>query len=263
MAIDKLINSSQGDSIISLLGGGSGATSIADSLATIAAKSNTPYNTDNKLNTQYTILTDYAKASAAQAIASSDNVPTALGKLEYKVDTNTEDINTNKNNILFNTDNGVKNVLNFTLNHQSGTVVFDNIGNNTVQLTSSAATSAQVTCALYTGEMSADYYAIKVVASGITLANDNVFVNVVYDIDGGATNQNQNVTDVLVFRNNKIIIKGVYVYVRSGKQPNGTIQVMICPTNLYDVSSKMIPYAMSNAELTAAIQALQAQLANQ
>ena len=39
--------------------------------------------------------------------------------------------------------------------------------------------------------------------------------------------------------------------------------IMICPKPLYDNDSSYQPYAMSNAELTAAIQALQAQLANQ
>jgi hypothetical protein len=38
---------------------------------------------------------------------------------------------------------------------------------------------------------------------------------------------------------------------------------MICLKSLYDADSTYQPYAMSNAELTAAIQALQAQLANQ
>lgn len=44
---------------------------------------------------------------------------------------------------------------------------------------------------------------------------------------------------------------------------NLTFKPMLCTAKDYIISPKFVPYAMSNAELTAAIQALQAQLANQ
>jgi hypothetical protein len=46
-------------------------------------------------------------------------------------------------------------------------------------------------------------------------------------------------------------------------QVNITFKLMICNSDIYAKSGVYQPYAMSNAELTAAIQALQAQLANQ
>ena len=46
-------------------------------------------------------------------------------------------------------------------------------------------------------------------------------------------------------------------------QVNITFKPMICNSDIYAKSSVYQPYAMSNAELTAAIQAIQAQLANQ
>ena len=79
MATDKLMNQSQGADIVT-------------ALQTIAQKSQTPYNTDNKLNTQYTVLTGYSKASSAESVGASDSVPTALGKLEYKTDINQTNI---------------------------------------------------------------------------------------------------------------------------------------------------------------------------
>lgn len=91
MAIDRLINSTQGDSIISALGA-SGA--IATALTTIATSANTPYNLENKLNAQYTTLTGYSKAQSASSISTSNDVTTALGKLEYKADKNISDIST-------------------------------------------------------------------------------------------------------------------------------------------------------------------------
>lgn len=41
------------------------------------------------------------------------------------------------------------------------------------------------------------------------------------------------------------------------------VDLMLCTAEDYAISPKFVPYAMSNAELTAAIQAIQAQLANQ
>lgn len=62
--------------------------------------------------------------------------------------------------------------------------------------------------------------------------------------------------------NNTSINIYVYIAVKTSVS-NLTFRPMICSKAAWDVSQKYVPYGMSNAELTAAIQALQAQLANQ
>ena len=53
------------------------------------------------------------------------------------------------------------------------------------------------------------------------------------------------------------------VNIRPSTAYDGSFRLMICSQKDYTISPKFVPYAMSNAELTEAIQALQAQLANQ
>ena len=91
--------------------GGASASTIATSLATIAAKSNTPYNSDNKLHAQFTDLPTYSKESSSKSIQTTDSVTSALGKLEYKTDQNAFDIATNTNNI-----SSVQNIMSQTYN---------------------------------------------------------------------------------------------------------------------------------------------------
>ena len=54
----------------------------------------------------------------------------------------------------------------------------------------------------------------------------------------------------------------VTIAINSGTSTNFTFKPMICTKSQWDVSHTYQPYALSNAELTAAIQAIQAQLAN-
>ena len=55
---------------------------------------------------------------------------------------------------------------------------------------------------------------------------------------------------------------GCRILVQTNAVVNLTFKPMICDKSLYDVSPTFQPYALSNVELTAAIQAIQAQLAN-
>ena len=82
MATDKLPNSTQ-------------MASVVTALNTIAAKSNTPYSTDNKLPTDFATDTNQTNKFATQA--------------------QLDQIETNKNNILFFQENGSKNALDCTL----------------------------------------------------------------------------------------------------------------------------------------------------
>ena len=53
----------------------------------------------------------------------------------------------------------------------------------------------------------------------------------------------------------------VRLYTNGTTYDNKTITFMICPSNIYNADPKLEPYAMTNAELTAAIRTIQAQLA--
>ena len=77
MATDKLINSSQGDDIITALEG------IATAIPSINTTTEIP-------SSQVVAMTGYAKSTAASpaAIATDDTLNVAIGKLEKKVDNN-------------------------------------------------------------------------------------------------------------------------------------------------------------------------------
>ena len=81
MATDKLMNSSQGDDIISALEG------IATAIPSINTTTEIP-------SSQVTAMTGYAKSTSATpgAITTSDTLNEAVGKLEKKVDNNTSSI---------------------------------------------------------------------------------------------------------------------------------------------------------------------------
>lgn len=58
-------------------------------------------------------------------------------------------------------------------------------------------------------------------------------------------------------------IHAIYMQVAANTTFSLNVDMMICKKAIYDADNSYQPYAMTNAEITAAIQALQAQLANQ
>ena len=219
---------------------------IYDASTNKAATESTVYNEAANA----TLASGYTADSSETSITSATNINDAVEQLDYRT-------TINKTNILSIYDTGYaqKNLLKFTFTSSiNNGVTYTNGGYNVVTLSSEGAIANQSSCIISNIELPTNRYTIKVVANGITLGNDTVFVNVVYKVND--TTQNVNVVDVYA-PNDDIKITDVLVYVRAGQNPNGTIQIMICNTDIYNQSSNMVGYAPSNAELYEMIRALQ------
>lgn len=189
--------------------------------------------------------------SAAQLAAANSGIDSA------KV----EQIETNKNNILFNTNQGVKNLFNLTkVSGTYSTVVFTVNSDKTVTVNGTASPANSVfnldnwTCT------KAGKYVISGAPSGGSWAPSpntyriRVAVNAAWKGDdvGNGYALTLAVGDVV-----NLQINTSTSYTAS----NLVFRPMIALKSLYDADSTYQPYAMSNAELTAAIQAIQARLA--
>ena len=256
MAIDRLINSTQGEQIITALGGNQGADSIATSLATIAAKSNTPYNTDNKLHAQYTDLPGYAKESSSKSIQTTDTVTDALGKLEYKVDKNISDIDTNKTNILLIADQSTQynivdyskstNLGNYPQETKGTTVSFDN-GEWNIDGTSSSG-DTRIDNIYFAGATT------KIIPNGDYIAqiyptNDNIRLEVV----SGENIINAVGTNPVEFSvTNNDSRSWIRIEILANKTFNNyKFKLMVIPKTVWDKGfTDYQPFAMSNVELT-------------
>jgi len=226
MAIDRLINSTQGDSIIAALGS---SGSIAQSLAIIAAKSNTPYNSDNKLNPSF-IAYDTTHAAVTEAQRTQ--------------------IGTNTTNITWNTNNGVKNVIPLKSSVDTGNanVTFTQNADKSYTLTISATTSTNVGFDIseaFTMDSNIQY-----VLSGNSSSGAVRLVIAEATSPYSWVEQQYNSTPVnLTPVANKVYKLMIYVYANTAATTL-TIKPMICPKSLYDADQTYQPNALSNAELT-------------
>lgn len=170
-----------------------------------------------------------------------------------------EQIQTNKNNILSNTLNGGginKLQVTATTTTVNG-IIFTVNADKTITATGSITDNTQnaiFTIGAYTA-VSGD-----VLSEGFVKANSKAYVYA----RGGSTNLASEpyiailAGDIGVQRDYACVIRSDTV-----GQVNITFKPMICNSDSYAKSGVYQPYALSNAELTAAIQALQTQLANQ
>jgi hypothetical protein len=169
-------------------------------------------------------------------------------------------IDTNKNNILSNTLNG-GGINKFQVTATTTTIngiTFTVNADKTITATGSIADSTQGNAIFTLGA----YTAVSgdVLSEGLGEANSKAYIYA----RGGSTS-------LAYVTYNKILAGDIGVQrsyacvITSGTvgQVNITFKPMICNSDSYAKSGVYQPYAMSNAELTAAIQALQAQLANQ
>jgi hypothetical protein len=210
---------------------------------------NTAYNAStNKAATMSDIttsaengtLTGYEKKTGN--VAATDKIVEAIGKLETKADTN-------ENNILYNIKDGVQNIFQLAAGTRTaGGVTFTINADGTITL-SNTATSDAVFIISENLNVSDDTY---------VLYGDGFITGIFMDTyETGYTNRRTFTTSVVTNSNTKIW----RLIISSGTNCNGvTIRPMLCLKSLYDADPTYQPYAMSNAELTAAIQALQAQL---
>lgn len=166
--------------------------------------------------------------------------------------TDVEQIETNKNNISYNTAMGVKNLFDNVATASSGNRVSytPNADKSGTITTESSGAAAPVYFDLGTVTLPSGTYVLSGgVSSDVSLrSSDNTYVD---EGNGATITLPQSATISLRIRvaSGYTNINGITVYpmIRNAIITNTTYQ----------------PYAMSNAELTAAIQAIQAQLANQ
>lgn len=201
----------------------------------------------------------YTKAEVDALLALKQNALTTaqLAAVNSGIDsTKVAQIETNENNILLNTNSGVKNIWKLTIpsNLPSGfTITKDTDGGYIFNGTTG---SSALTCStdIYFG--SGDYVLSGCPANG---SDDSYRLDI---LRGANTNY---------CYGEPVVASGftnVSYQCRIRIAPNYTCDnlkfyPMVCKKSQYDADPSYQPYAMSNAELTAAIQALQAQLANQ
>lgn len=192
-----------------------------------------------------TTLTGYAKSgTAGQAVAATDNVNQAIGKLEATIDDN-------KNNILYNQLMGVKNMA--KLYGTSGTnnnVTYTYNSDDTITVKSDSATHSQSSkrVATFTAP-----YAGKFLINGIPVgaSNTTFFLNITGE--GGV---NRNITgDDEVNPSSAGYVYNIDIYVRANVEVDTTFSIMFRPESISD--STYQPYAPSNRELYEMILALQ------
>lgn len=172
-------------------------------------------------------------------------------------------IETNKNNILYNTNNGVKNVASLKTSVSTGNadVTFVQNADKSYTLTISAAMSTNL--AFDISETFKLDSSIQYVLSGNPSSGA---IRLVFAegtapfswIDQQYGNNPVTITPVA----DKMYKLSLFIYANTSATTL-TLKPMVCAKSLYDSDTTYQPYAMSNAELTAAIQAIQAQLANQ
>ena len=204
-------------------------------------------------------ITGSTAATTAQANAINSGIDS----------TKVAQIETNKTNILFASQNGAANYA------KVGTNSFDNYG-ITVTTSNGEVTisgTASLTFSLYISGTISDSNAgnIKLTSKlpdviAFTGAPDTDYYNrMIFSLYNGSNWVYSGSTNDLYHDiTGKVYTHWLlYIPIVSGHQYNGVWKPMIVPKSLYDSGFiDFQPYAMSNVELTAAIQAIQAQLAN-
>lgn len=224
---------------------------IEFSVADLVSGLQTELSASNKLNPAYI---DYDSTHAAVTEAQRDQ------------------IETNKNNISWNANNGVKNVLDFQTWIANCSVVnaTKTVGANTINIAAGSSNS-------YT-----EYLANYPTNTDINVNEGDIYqLSWTYSRTGGS---GRGIIYAYAMDNSNTVITSANAQGTTGKLsitvPTGATKLrlsiavptntgesysrmMICLKSLYDAEPSYQPYALSNAELTAAIKALQAQLANQ
>ena len=164
-----------------------------------------------------------------------------------------EQIETNKNNILsIEQANGKKQLLQFYSDTNGALVATAQSNGYSVVITGGDDTGKTVSYADCTIEKTGNYtFSCDLSGTGASC----------YIYDGTTGTQ---IREYYATSSETLTLTGGHTYqirtYRKGSGTNAIVAAMICESALYDISSDMRPYAMSNVELTAAILALQAQL---
>lgn len=184
--------------------------------------------------------------------------------------TDVAQIDTNKNNISYNTNNGVKNIVNNTAaasTESAGIVWTKNAdgsmtGNGTCTGTSGVRVVGTQGVHTYAAAVSIPRGTYIVAPTGKNRTNEQ-FIMYLWT-NSGVTGQSITInTSAYEFTVDNDTTKFDFSVSFTGTNvqiSNDTLYPMICLKSLYNADPTYQPYAMNNAELTAAIQALQAQL---
>lgn len=205
----------------------------------------------------------YTKAEVDALLALKQNALTTaqLAAVNSGIDsTKVAQIETNKNNISLNTQNGVKNLFNLTkASGTYNTVVFTVNSDKTVTVNGTASPSNSVfnlddwTCT------KAGTYVVSGAPSGASWAPSPNTYRIRVAVNGTWMGDDVGNGFALTLAVGDVI--NLQINTSTSYTANNLVfKPMICEKSLYDVSPTYHPYAMSNAELTAAIQALQAQI---
>lgn len=205
--------------------------------------------TDITNSAQSGTLTGYAKKTGN--VSGSDDIATAIGKLETKADNNTSNILTVSDS------GGAKNIINHTATSGSATGLTWTVNSDksiTVQVTGTHAKKDIVLQTFANGV--GDNMVLSGCPSGgnistgyaLYAANGTTAAVVASDTGNGATLSYNSIMFVSIVINADV--------------PNGTytFKPMICTKSLWDISHKYEPYAMSNVELTNDISTIQTDL---
>ena len=179
-------------------------------------------------------------------------------------------IETNKNNISYNTDNGVKNTFDFANAPQEANF-YTTVSKTATSLTVTANNpGAGASSVVYSGKdyPTGDYiFSCKITDYSCTIKTARIYIATSTAAGTAVANKtltgNGTIQIPFHWNGGKVYIK---YFPNESNTPNQSntftaSENMIINASISDTTYQ--PYAMSNAELTAAIQALQAQLANQ
>lgn len=263
MATDRLINSTQGDSIIGKLDDiktainnqstAATATPLMDGAAAVGTS--TKYARENHVHPTDTsraanVMSTYAIDTARENITNSSTVQSAIEQLEYRE-------KTNKNNILLLTANGGgKNYFNpqsVTYEPSDANITYSLSGDTITLSVTTLSNVSELNIKGINFPLNKDLVLTGCPANtGYTIQID-AFNNSAYISGSADTGSGSQPFRFTTMTNSRLRI-------RIGTNTSFTnlqFKIMVRDSN---TDSTYQPYAMSNAELTSAIQALQAQL---
>lgn len=233
-----------------------------------------PVNTEfNELDTGKTYYFDGETWNEEPPCEGSGFTPTAEQLAAMNSGITAEDvaqISTNENNILFVSQNGAANYAKVGTNSYANNGITVTVSNGEIAISG----TANGTFSLYIGGKITD-----------NIENDNKLTSKLPNViafTGAPNTDSKNRMIFALYNGSTWVYSGstndlyhdltdkvythwlLYIPIVSGNQYNGVWKPMVVPKSLYDSGfTDFQPYALSNAELTAAIQAIQAQLANQ
>jgi hypothetical protein len=221
-------------------------------LSTIASKISDPYSSQHKL--------------------ASDLVDDTNQTNKFATAAELEQIAENKNNISYNANNGVKNIVNNTAaasTENAGITWAKNAdgsmtGTGTCTGTSGVRVAGTQGVHNYDAAIPIPRGTYVIAPTGSSRVNEQFFLYLWTNSSAEPTTITVTQTEYILAIDNDTTRYDLSVrFSGTGVHMDMTLYPMICLKSLYDADPTYQPYALSNAELTAAIKALQAQLANQ